>query len=161
MSVLTHSGTYEDSYSVCVLGLNCASPWGHTGCSPGHWENWLMLSQSWSPSALKSHGEPSRLEESKLCTIIKKGSDDLGSYRPASFASVPRKKHGMSPFRRHGRWRRRRKTVIVELQCLKNVIAFCDKMTRSDQGRAGDGISLTFSEAFSATKAFISRNVAH
>lgn len=49
----------------------------------------------------------------------------------------------------------------MELQCLKNVIAFCDTMTRFDQSRAGDDIYLAFSKAFSATKAFVSRNAVH
>lgn len=49
----------------------------------------------------------------------------------------------------------------MELQCLKNVTAFCDKMMKFDQGRAVDDICLAFSEAFSATKAFVSRNAVH
>lgn len=67
----------------------------------------------------------------------------------------------MSPFRKHDRRRRRCGTVSVELQCLKNAIAFCGKMTRFDQGRAEGDISLAFSEAFSATEAFGSRNAVH
>lgn len=49
----------------------------------------------------------------------------------------------------------------MELQCLKNAIAFCDKMMKFDQGRAVDDIRLAFSEAFSATKALVSRNAVH
>lgn len=65
-------------------------------------------------------------------------------------------------FRRHGRWRRKKwGTISVELQCLKNAIAFCDKMMKFDQGRAVDDIRLAFSEAFSATKALVSRNAVH
>lgn len=57
VSRLTYSGTCEDSYGVCLLDLDCASPWGQTGCSLGRWENWLMLLQSCSLSALKSCGD--------------------------------------------------------------------------------------------------------
>lgn len=57
VSALTYSRACEDSFGVCLLDLDCASPWGRTGCSPGRWEKWLMLWQSCSPPALESRGD--------------------------------------------------------------------------------------------------------
>lgn len=163
--MLTYSGSREDSHGVCLLDLDRASPWGWPGCSPGRWENWLMLWHSCSLSALKSRGDGGRACATGGKQVLHRCQKRLRMSRaatgqPASLQS-PEKKHEMSPLRRHGRWRRRWKTAIAELQCLKNLIAFCGKMTRFDQGRAVDDIYLAFSRAFSATKAFVSRNAVH
>lgn len=82
----------------------------------------LLLLQSRSPSALESRGDWGR--------VFTTGGREVSHYHqkkaldgPGSFASVTRKKHGLSPFRRHGRRRRRWKkghhevTVIEECGC--------------------------------------------